>query len=155
MLFVIYILIYLFCWCLGVTAKDGYFQMYSNFTSGIEYYYNVHANTCDLYGLNLWSDWCYGSVNGQTHQGSFQNGDEIADVWGQEGNPFNWTNNRKSCTPVSLVRSDTSETTFYYNMVTGAPDSSVYELPAACVTKAAEVEKSGVKLVPSARKSLF
>jgi hypothetical protein len=139
----------------GVTPKDGYFQMFSNFTSGIEYYFNVHANTCDLYGLNYWSDWCYGAKNQQTYLTSVTIGSEVADVWGEEGNPFTWTNARGSCTPVSSVRADTGEGTFYYDMRVGAPDPSNFVLPAACVTRAAELAQTNAKLAPSTRKSVF
>lgn len=139
----------------GVTAKDGTFQMYSNFTSGIEYYYNVYANTCDLYGLNYWSDWCYGSKNSQSYLASVTVGTQLADVWGQEGNPFTWTAARETCTPLSMVRADTGEGTFYYDMRLGAPPAGFFDLPAACVTKAAELERTGAKLAPSTRKSEF
>lgn len=125
-----------------MTAKDGYFQMISDFNSGIEYYYNVHANTCDLYGLNYWSDWCYGSINKQTHLQTAKVGTEIADVWSQEGSPFTWSNTRHTCIPVAQTRTDTGEATFYYNFKAGAPDRSVFAIPAACKrAEAAVVDK--------------
>jgi len=130
----------------GTTPKDGHFQMISNFTSGIEYYYNVATGTCDLYGLNYWSDWCYGSYNAQTYQKSIHVGSEVADVWGKESTPFTWTNVKNTCAPVSQTRTDTGESTFYFNYKVGAPDASAFVLPAACVSKHAELkDKSSLK----------
>eukprot|EP01033_Poteriospumella_lacustris_P004845 gene4845-3474_t len=132
----------------GVTPKDGTFQMISNFTSGIEYYYNVATGSCALYGLNYWSDWCYGSVNKQTYKGSFGVGSETANAWVQDGTPFVWAATQNTCVPISQVRSDTGETTFFFNMKEGAPDASVFEVPAAC--KRAEAELTDRKALPSA-----
>lgn len=109
--------------------------MYSNFTSGIEYYYDVNNDICDLYGLNLWSDWCYGEVNAQTYLNSIRVGNEVADVWSMKGNDFTWTNAQRGCVPVGKNRPSTGETTVYYNYKEGAPDASVFELPAACVSE--------------------
>jgi hypothetical protein len=124
----------------GTTPRDGSFQMYNNFTSGIEYYYNTVTGTCDMYGLNYWSDWCYGTINNQVYGMEEMIGNEIADVWGQSGpnDKFYWTNTRKSCVPVSQVRGDTGEATFYYNFKAGTPDSSAFALPEACVRKEME-----------------
>ncbi len=43
----------------GTSTIDGNFQMLSNFTSGIEYYYNVNEGSCELYGCNLWQVLCH------------------------------------------------------------------------------------------------
>lgn len=67
----------------GTTVKDGRFQMFNEFKTGIEYYYNVNADTCALYHLNLWSDWCYGSANNQVWRAEARVGDQLADVWGK------------------------------------------------------------------------
>jgi hypothetical protein len=133
----------------GSTVKDGHFQMISNFTSGIEYYYNVALNTCDLYGLNYWADWCYGDQNKQTFQQSVTVGNQIADVWSQEGSPFTWSNTRHSCIPVSQTRADTGESTFYYNFKAGAPDASVFVIPDACKRSEAAMDLKTLKLAPA------
>ena len=109
--------------------------MYNNFTSGIEYYYDVNNNVCDLYGLNLWSDWCYGEKNSQTYSNSIRIGSEIGDVWKMKGNDFSWTNARRSCAPVAKNRDETGETTVYFNYKPGAVDTSVFDLPQACVAE--------------------
>jgi hypothetical protein len=134
----------------GTGTKDGYFQMISDFNTGIEYYYNVNANTCGLFGLNYWSDWCYGSVNKQSFLHTEIVGTQKADVWVQDGTPFTWTNTQHSCVPVSNTRTDTGESTFYYNMQVGAPDASVFTLPAACKRAAeAMVDKKDLKAAPA------
>ena len=120
--------------------------MYNDFNSGIEYYFNVHANTCDLYGLNYWSNWCYGSSNQQTFVETVRVGTQAADVWAEAGTPFTWTNTQQSCVPVSQTRTDTGEATMYFNMKTGAPDASVFKLPTVCErAREAMLAAGGVK----------
>jgi hypothetical protein len=50
----------------GSTAFDGTFDMWMNFTSGLQYYYNRNNNTCDKYGLDYWNDWCFGNKYNQS-----------------------------------------------------------------------------------------
>ncbi len=134
----------------GTGTKDGYFQMISDFNSGIEYYYNVNAGTCGLYGLNYWADWCYGSVNKQSWLQSVVVGTQKADVWVQEGSPFTWSNTQHSCVPISNTRVDTGEATFYFNFQGGAPDASVFALPAPCKRAAEELaDKKSLKPAPA------
>jgi hypothetical protein len=130
----------------GVDVKDGYFQMFNNFTSGIEYYYNVHAGTCDLYHCDLWDNWCYGSANQQTHYDEIKMGSETADVWGMDGTDFTWTNQRKQCIPVGMNRGSTGETTVFFNYEASAPADSDFELPVACLEKARQLHD--VKSLP-------
>lgn len=130
--------------------------MYNNFTSGIEYYYNVAADSCDLYGLNLWSDWCYGAANQQYFSKSITIGVQSASVWAQEGSPFTWTSTYSTtpsvtasavCVPMAQHRLDSGESTYYYDMKVGAPDASVFALPTACV-RAEETLLQGSKSLP-------
>jgi len=130
----------------GVDVKDGYFQMFNNFTSGIEYYYNVNANTCDLYHCDLWDQWCYGAENQQTYAVSIKMGSETADVWRMEGTDFTWTNQRKECIPVGMNRATTGETTVFYNYEATAPAQTDFELPEACIQE--ERLMSDVKSLP-------
>lgn len=120
----------------GTDVKDGYFQMFNNFTSGIEYYHNVHANTCDMYHCDLWDQWCYGSVNSQQHATTIKMGSETADVWQMHGNDFSFTNQRKDCIPLGMNRATTGETTVYFNYEARAPVASDFDLPEACLKKA-------------------
>lgn len=106
--------------------------MFNDFQCGIEYYHNVNTNICELYGLNLWSGWCYGSANHQIHTDVIQVGNEKADVWGMNGNDFVFTNVRSKCTPVSKMRKTSGEATFYYNMATSLP-ADYFSLPQSCV----------------------
>lgn len=106
--------------------------MMNDFKCGIEYYYNVVTDVCELYGLNLWSDWCYGAVNSQQNRDTVRIGSAIADVWNMNGNDFLWMNDRASCTPISKVRQATGEATYYYNMQTELP-SDYFALPQSCV----------------------
>lgn len=135
----------------GITTKDGAFQMYNNFTSGIEYYFNVHADTCDLYGLNLWSDWCYGEANAQAPISVINIAGQTADVWSMKEpeSPFTWTNARHGCIPVGMSRVDTSENTVFYNYQVGAPPSDFFDLPQACLDAESSRLQSGKPLEPS------
>ena len=138
----------------GVTTKDGRFQMFNDFKAGIEYYYNVNEGTCDLYGLNLWYDWCYGSVNSQVWRQEARVGDQMADVWGMEGNDFYFTNIQGSCTPVSKARGYNGESTFYFNMIEGQPEAGFFDLPSACLTAKKNL-RTDSKLELSPRSFMF
>jgi hypothetical protein len=50
----------------GNTTYDGLFDMWMNFTSGYQYYYNRNSGACDLYGLDYWNDWCFGNKYNQS-----------------------------------------------------------------------------------------
>jgi hypothetical protein len=50
----------------GNTTYDGVFDMWMNFTSGYQYYFNRNSGTCDLYGLDYWNDWCFGNKYNQS-----------------------------------------------------------------------------------------
>lgn len=133
----------------GETAKDGYFKMFNDFKNGIEYYYNVGTDNCDLYGLNLWYDWCYGAINHQLHIDQMRVGEETADIWGMDGNDFKWSNTRESCTPVSRFRPSTSETLFYYNMQADYLPADYFDLPQACLDEAARVNLKNLTAAPA------
>lgn len=122
--------------------------MYNDFKNGIEYYYNVNTDVCDLYGLNLWADWCYGSVNQQIYSETVRVGDDDVDVWKMDGNDFFFSNTQKSCTPVSKYRSSSGENTVYFNMKEGPPPSDFFHLPAACVEAAKGVDASKLSKAP-------
>jgi hypothetical protein len=130
----------------GTTIKDGNFIMISNYSSGVEYYYNVNANTCMLYGLNIWNDWCYGNTNNQEYLSTILIGSDTADVWTYPGNGFTFTNVRDKCIPVGQNRPDSGETTIYFNANAGNIDVSVFDIPQACVD--AEVKMVNKNLLP-------
>jgi hypothetical protein len=50
----------------GNTSYDGSFDMWMNFTSGYQWYYNRNTDSCDLYGLDYWNDWCFGNKYNQS-----------------------------------------------------------------------------------------
>lgn len=50
----------------GNSTYDGAFDMWMNFTSGYQYYYNRNTGSCDLYGLDYWNDWCFGNKYNQS-----------------------------------------------------------------------------------------
>ena len=50
----------------GNSTYDGTFDMWMNFTSGYQWYYNRNTGACDLYGLDFWNDWCFGNKYNQS-----------------------------------------------------------------------------------------
>ncbi|CAF2362335.1 unnamed protein product [Rotaria sp. Silwood2] len=50
----------------GNTTYDSVFDMWMNFTSGYQYYFNRNTGKCDLYGLDYWNDWCFGNKYNQS-----------------------------------------------------------------------------------------
>lgn len=136
----------------GTTVKDGKFQMFNEFKTGIEYYYNVNTDTCLLYHLNLWNDWCYGPVNNQVWHDQVRVGDQNADVWSMDGNDFYFTNIQDSCTPVSKARGNNGEVLMYYNFVEGPPVDGFFDLPAACQESKTKyfADKTPLELSPRA-----
>ena len=42
------------------------YNMWMNFTSGLQYYEDVETKNCHLFGLDLWNDWCYGNTYNQS-----------------------------------------------------------------------------------------
>lgn len=138
----------------GTTSKDGKFSMFNDFKNGIEYYYNVNTGVCDLYGLNLWADWCYGDVNKQVYSSTVRVGDDYADVWSMEGNDFFFSNTQETCTPVSKFRSSSGESTMYFNMKEGAPQKDFFDLPAACLEAAKGVDIKSLSRTPVQHKHL-
>lgn len=134
----------------GSTIYDGHFQMYSNYSSGAEAYYNVAEDSCVVYGLDYWNDWCYGSTNDEEYVQSVIVGNQLADVWQVPGNVFSWSNTRDHCVPVSLNRDDTGETTFYYNFVEKISSEDVFIPPAACVTELSKVAHLHHSVLPRA-----
>lgn len=136
----------------GDTAKDGKFQMFNDFKNGIEYYYNAATDNCDLYGLNLWYDWCFGAINNQVHVDEIRIGDDVTDVWGMDGNDFQWTSTREACTPVNKIRTTSGETLFYYNMQANYLPSDYFDLPKACVEEAARVNLQNLTASPASHK---
>jgi hypothetical protein len=135
----------------GDSIYDGHFEMYSNYSSGAEAYYNVETGSCIVYGLDYWNDWCFGSGNSEVYVSSVMVGSQAADVWQVPGSVFSWSDTQQGCIPVSMNRYDTGETTFYYNFAEGTPDAAVFVPPAACVaglTEAALVQPSALPRAP-------
>ena len=75
----------------GNSTDDGIFDMWMNFTSGYQYYYNRNTGQCDLYGLDYWNDWCFGNKYNQSED--FVAADVPCAVPGQPGDKCHqWRN---------------------------------------------------------------
>jgi len=112
----------------GVTIYDGFFSMFLNFTSGIEYYLNVHTGKCELYGLDAWNDWCYSQQENEAYTSSVSVGGTTVDVW--QNSDFNFLVS-PPCIPFGLQRAN-GDFTLYYNLTAGISDPSVFTPPSQC-----------------------
>jgi len=99
----------------GNTAKDGFFTMWMNFTSGIEWYFNQRTGECVAYGLDYWNDWCYGPQENTLYAGTFNIAGTKCDFWAIDTTePILFSNTQYSCIPVTKSRQGGSEFTIYY-----------------------------------------
>jgi len=85
-----------------------------NFTSGIEWYFNVNTETCSGFGLDYWNDWCYGEVENTKSIGTLSIAGVTCDVWGVQNSDLWFSNTQNSCIPVTRARSSAEELTLYY-----------------------------------------
>ncbi|CAF0954160.1 unnamed protein product [Didymodactylos carnosus] len=112
----------------GNTTEDGRFNMWMNFTSGRQYYHNINAGTCDLYGLDFWNDWCFGNTFNQSEDFVAANVSCATDVSGFTCN--HWQNgdfrfdsyvkpsSEHGCWPAGISRSS-NEKVAYFGFVEG------------------------------------
>ena len=127
----------------GTSIYDGNFTMISNFTSGIEWYYNVNDNSCAGYGLDLWNEWCFGSsynqsetlLNGEISCFNTMNSDiKNCTQWVNDEMFFqSYTTQalKGACLPASTVRT-TGEQWLYYDAKVGSWPSSLLNVNSAC-----------------------
>jgi hypothetical protein len=123
------------------TTNDGNFQMYMNFTNGIEYYYNAISNSCDAYGLDFWNEYCFGTAQpGESevfvNTGTCYSYNNYQQCNAYKNGAFVFTANTDSCAPISLIRTERSpvdELTLFGNtQFPQSIDNSVFVPPAAC-----------------------
>jgi len=114
----------------GITIYDGHFQMYNNFSNGIEYYYNVENNTCLLYGLDIWQDWCYGDGQTEEYLETIDIGGAVSNLW-TDGD-FTFGGAQSDCRPV--LRARDGALTIYYNVTYGIEFPDVFTPPEICLS---------------------
>lgn len=117
----------------GIDIYTGHFQMFSNFSSGIEWYYNVNTGECEEFGLDYWNDWCYGTVGqSQTFYSQNEFNGQTVNTW--QNGEFFYTSSSSSCLPVINSRVS-GDLTMFYDVNTSPIDPSVFIPPAVCHTK--------------------
>jgi len=129
----------------GTTIYDGHFRMYMNFTNGYQWYYNVATGSCDLYGLDYWNDWCFGTPgNNQHFVGTVAIGEQTYNEWTSPEGDFSWISSQQNCVPAMFVRSPPGYLSVYFNYQNGIRDPKVFVPPAAChrATKAGLLSKA-------------
>jgi len=97
---------------LGNSTYDGTFVMWLDFSSGIEWYYNVGTGKCTAFGLDYWNDWCYGEMENTQYSGALNIVGTLCDYWGS-GDLY-YSNAQYSCIPATKTRHSTGEFTLYY-----------------------------------------
>jgi len=122
----------------GNASYDGSFDMWMNFTSGYQWYYNRNTHTCDLYGLDYWNDWCFGNKYNQTED--FVAADvQCISQFGPEHQCNQWRNGEfvfetyatNECLPSSISRPN-GERTDYIRGRIGPIDPEVFIPNEAC-----------------------
>lgn len=85
-------------------TEDSSHSMYSNFTSGIEWYVDNTDGTCVEYGCDLWIDWCFGMEGySETYVGSGECGDPVnADCNAYVNGGWTFTATSDDCFPAGL-----------------------------------------------------
>ena len=133
----------------GTSIYDGQFSMISNFSNGIEYYFNVNNNTCALYGLDYWNSWCFGAEYNQSEVLTNLNTKCINDMnnakeckqWINQGfifQSYNGANNGEQCLPSSISRQD-GEVWLYHGFKPGPFDiKNTFTPSPICTEKATE-----------------
>ena len=122
----------------GNTTNDGTFDMWSNFTSGYQWYYNRNTGSCDLYGLDYWNDWCFGNKYNQSED-FVAAGIRCTSQFGPTHECNQWRNGEflfetyatPDCLPSSISR-PTGERIDYFRGRIGPIDPSVFVPNAAC-----------------------
>lgn len=121
----------------GKTYYDGSFRYYSNFTSGLEWVYNVVTGECTPYGLDFWNEWCYGSLSSENFASYETIGTTSVSVFTQNGAGWVRKATTDQCIPVMHSHSSAVNhgiTTIFKNFIPYVtPD--VFELPSTCVLK--------------------
>nr|ACC43943.1 unknown [Philodina roseola] len=125
----------------GNTTYDGTFDMWMNFTSGYQYYYNRNSGACDLYGLDYWNDWCFGNTFNQSEDfvaadvrcSGGRSPHERCDQWRNGGFLFEtYANNQ--CFPASISRQNGERYEYFEGRTEPIPPSVFVPNP-VCVKK--------------------
>jgi hypothetical protein len=121
----------------SMTFNEINYNMWMNFTSGKQYYYNVNDKTCHLFGLDWWNDWCYGNTFNQSE-------DFLSANVSCSSNDFNSCNQWKNgdfifeatslgCYPAALNRLSNGERTIYFNAKNGPFPAEVFQPDPICL----------------------
>ena len=123
----------------GTTATNGQFVIYSNFTSGDGFYYDVNSGKCLLgggpFGLDLWNEWCFGSMEENEKYSS--SGPCPAPATGMcnfyENGDWMFGATTDQCLPASLLGSNgnAGSVTYYGALVAPLPPS-LFVPPKVC-----------------------
>ncbi|UJR20092.1 hypothetical protein I4U23_023225 [Adineta vaga] len=113
------------------------YNMWMNFTSGKQYYHNVNNNSCHLFGLNYWNDWCYGNTFNQTEDFTKSN---ISCTFDLSNNCNQWINGDflfestlNRCYPSSLFRLSSNEKTIYFDQKDGPFSPEIFQPDPICL----------------------
>ncbi|CAF1138874.1 unnamed protein product [Adineta steineri] len=134
-----------------VSIMNVTYNMWMNFTSGKQYYFNVNNQTCHLFGLNCWNDWCYGNTYNQTEQFLTANkscssgSSRLCNQW-QNGD-FLFESTSSGCYPSILSRVSSNERTVYFDAKDGPIPSEVFQPNPICFKETTMIHSHN----PSAR----
>ncbi|CAF3976837.1 unnamed protein product [Rotaria sp. Silwood1] len=121
-------------------AQNGKFDMWMNFTSGLQYYHNINDKKCYVLGLDYFNDWCFGNkynqsedfvaknVKCKSHTGlcnQWKNGDFIFEAYANR--------TRSGCYPAGIYRLSTGERTDYYYSLDGPFSPEIFQPDELCL----------------------
>ncbi|CAF1074652.1 unnamed protein product [Didymodactylos carnosus] len=122
---------------ISLQADGVKYNMWMNFTSGMQYYHNVNNKTCILFGLDLWNDWCYGNTFNQSEDFLAANVScssstfAFCNQW-QNGD-FLFESSSPGCYPAALSRTSSAERTAYFGAKNGPFPKEVFQPDPICL----------------------
>ncbi|CAF0830754.1 unnamed protein product [Adineta ricciae] len=113
------------------------YDMWMNFTSGKQYYYNDNNKTCHLFGLDYWNDWCYGNTFNQSEDFQISNTSCLSgrsrycNQW--KNGDFFFQSTTTGCYPAALYRKSNNENTIYFNPKDGPFSPDIFQPNPICL----------------------
>jgi hypothetical protein len=124
---------------ISMIVKGIEYNMWMNFTSGKQYYYNLNEKSCRLFGLDFWNDWCYGNTFNQSEDFLVEDASCLNDVFDYcnrwKNGDFIFDSTSLGCYPAALTRLSNGERTIYFNPKNGPFTPDIFQPDPICLTQ--------------------
>eukprot|EP00026_Physarum_polycephalum_P018163 Phypoly_transcript_19645.p1 GENE.Phypoly_transcript_19645~~Phypoly_transcript_19645.p1 ORF type:complete len:203 (+),score=21.84 Phypoly_transcript_19645:74-682(+) len=95
---------------------------YTDYKKGVEYYYLPLNNSCEPYGPDQFTEWCYGPISvGQNFVSNITIAGSACTVWENTQNDMKWISSDSECLPV--MRQHADDTFIFYDSTIGVEPS--------------------------------